>query len=280
VGYRFVTMALKSVLITGCSAGGIGSALVEAFQKENMLVLATARDPSKMSHLKEIPNVNLLTLEPTSATSVRAAVDIVATQTGGILDYLVNNAGQTIIMPTLDFDIETAKGMYEINVWGMVRVTQAFAPLVIEAKGIIANISSISTHVNTPWMGDFSKPTLVAVAMLTDASGLYAGSKAAADAITETLRLEMAPFDVKVVNIVTGAISTNILSSGVNFELPRTSRYKNIEKDISARAGGEDGTPRTEPSLFAEKVVGDIRGGANRHIWRGGYASIVRYTSY
>jgi len=280
VGYRFMTMALKSVLITGCSARGIGSALVEAFQKQNMLVFATARDPSKISHLKEIPNVELLTLEPTSATSVRAAVDIVAAQTGGTLDYLVNNAGQTIIMPTLDFDIETAKSMYEINVWGMVRVTQAFAPLVIEAKGVIANINSISTHVNTPWMGKFPKPTPGAVAMLTDALGLYAGSKAAANAITETLRLEMAPFNVKVVNIVTGAISTNILSNGVNFELPRTSRYKNIEKEIAARARGEDGTPRMEPSLFAEKVVGDILRGANRHIWRGGYASIVRYTSY
>lgn len=110
-------MALKSVLITGCSAGGIGSALVEAFQKQNMLVFATARHPSKMSHLKEIPNVKLLTLDPTSAPSVRAAVDVVAAQTGGTLDYLVNNAGQTIIMPTLDFDIEIAKGMYDINVW-------------------------------------------------------------------------------------------------------------------------------------------------------------------
>ena len=116
--------------------------------------------------------------------------------------------------------------------------------------------------------------------MLTDAQGLYAGSKAAADAITETLRLEMAPFDVKVLNIVTGAISTNILLNGIDFELPRTSRYKNIEKEIAARARGEDGTPRMEPSVFAEKVVGDILGGANRHIWRGGYASIVRYTSY
>lgn len=150
-------MALKSVLITGCSAGGIGSALVEAFQKRNLHVFATARDPSKMSHLDKISNVTLLQLDATSTASVKAAVESVRAQTGGTLDYLVNNAGQMIIMPTLDCDIETAKGMYDINVWGMVRVTQEFAPLLIAAKGTLVSISSISTSLTTPWMGKHLK---------------------------------------------------------------------------------------------------------------------------
>ena len=98
-------------------------------------------------------------------------------------------------------------------------------------------------------------------------------------AITDTLRLELAPFGVKVVTVVTGAVSTNTLSNGVNFELPANSIYKSIEKEIAARARGEDGTPRMEPSLYAEKVVADIEKGANWQIWRGGYASIVRFTS-
>ena len=147
-------MTLKSVLITGCSAGGIGSALVESFQKRNLRVFATARDVSKMSHLEKLPNVTLLNLDPTSEPSVRAAFDILEAQTGGTLDYLVNNAGQTIIMPTLDFNIETAKKLYDINVWGMLRVTQVLAPCVIAAKGTIVNISSIAPCVNTPWMGE------------------------------------------------------------------------------------------------------------------------------
>ncbi len=160
-------MTLKTVLITGCSAGGIGSALVEAFQKRNIYVFATARDLSKMSHLETLSNVTLLTLDPTSMPSVHAVVKSVWAQTDGTLDYLVNNAGQTIIMPTLDFDIETAKSMYDINVWGMVRVTQAFAPLVIAAKGTIVNISSIATSVNTPWMGGFLKVPRTAIGLLT-----------------------------------------------------------------------------------------------------------------
>ena len=146
-------MAFKYVLITGCSGGGIGSALVEAFQKRGMHVFATARNPSKMSHLEKLPSVTVLTLDPTSLPSVQAAVKAVKAETGGTLDYLVNNAGQKIIMPTLDFDIETAKSMYDINIWGLLRVIQEFSPLVVAARGSIVNISSISTEVRTPWMG-------------------------------------------------------------------------------------------------------------------------------
>ena len=97
--------------------------------------------------------------------------------------------------------------------------------------------------------------------------------------MTDTLRLELAPFGVKVVTVNTGAVSTNTLAAGVHFKLSHTSRYKSIEKEIAARAKGEDGTPRMEPSVFAEKVVGDVLGGANWPVWRGGYASIVRFVA-
>lgn len=76
-------MALKTVLITGCSAGGIGSALVSSFQKRNLHVFATARDLSKMAHLENLPDVTLLHLDPTSASSVDAAVERVSGLTGG-----------------------------------------------------------------------------------------------------------------------------------------------------------------------------------------------------
>ncbi|CAD6594243.1 MAG: hypothetical protein ASARMPREDX12_008495 [Alectoria sarmentosa] len=124
------TMTRKSVLITGCSAGGIGSALVEAFQKRNLHVFATARDLSKMTHLDGLPNMTLLPLDPTSVLNVQTAFETVQAHIGGTLDYLVNNADQMIVTPTLNFDIKIVKKLYDINVWGMVRVT-----------------------VNTPWMG-------------------------------------------------------------------------------------------------------------------------------
>ncbi len=120
-----------------------------------MRVFATARDPAKMSHLRDIPNITLLTLDPTSPSSVQAALKVVEAQTGGKLDILVNNAGQTFTMPMLDVDLETAKSMYEINVWGTLRVTQAFASLVIAAKGSIVNISSFAANLNAPWLGEY-----------------------------------------------------------------------------------------------------------------------------
>lgn len=151
-------MALKSVLITGCSAGGIGHALVHAFQKRNLHVFATARDTSKMSSLERLPNVTILSMDPTSAGSVQEAFETIRGRTEGKLNYLVNNAGQTVIMPTLDFDIEAAKEMFEINVWAVIRTTQVFAPLLIAAQGMIVNISSISAVVHTPYMGESPLP--------------------------------------------------------------------------------------------------------------------------
>lgn len=96
-------------------------------------------------------------------------------------------------------------------------------------------------------------------------------------AITETLRLELAPFGVTVVAVNTGGVKTNGLVNGLDFKLPPTSRYKSIEKEIAGRARGEDGLTRMEPSVYAEKVVGDILGSASGHIWRGGSATIVRF---
>ena len=110
-------------------------------------------------------------------------------------------------------------------------------------------------------------------------TGINAGSKAAETAITDAFRLEMAPFGVKVITVHIGALSTNNFSTGKNFKLPESSRYNSIEKGIAARARGEDGVPRIEAAEYAERVVGDVLGGSTWQIWRGGYASIVRYIS-
>lgn len=71
--------------------------------------------------------------------------------------------------------------MYDVNVIGVVAATQAFAPLLLRAKGVVVNIGSISGAVPNPWQG------------------VYSASKSATNQITRILRLELAPFDVKVV---------------------------------------------------------------------------------
>ena len=145
-----------SVLITGCSAGGIGHALVIAFQKRGLLVFATARNPDSMSALQDLSNVHLLTLDVTEPESVTAAVAKVTGVTGGKLDYLINNAGRNYHMPLLDTDIEEGKRLFEANFWGVIRVTQYFAPLLVESKGMVVNIGSLVTNLYAPWTGKYS----------------------------------------------------------------------------------------------------------------------------
>ena len=95
--------------------------------------------------------------------------------------------------------------------------------------------------------------------------------------ISDTLRMELAPFSVKVVTVMTGAVGSRTLATEKQFKVPSTSRYRSIEKEIAERARGEDGVPRMEPSAFAEKVVNDVLRGANWQIWHGGWANLVRY---
>jgi len=83
---------VKTVLITGCSEGGIGDYLAREFQSRGFRVFATARDLKKVEHLKA-SGLDVLALDVTSPESVDAAVKDVKAITGGTLDFLVNNSG-------------------------------------------------------------------------------------------------------------------------------------------------------------------------------------------
>lgn len=85
-------MGRKSVLITGCSEGGIGDALARAFHRKGLQVFATARNLSKVDHLKNL-GIDILPLDVVDAASIKQAVESVKQATGGTLDILVNNSG-------------------------------------------------------------------------------------------------------------------------------------------------------------------------------------------
>lgn len=143
----------KSVLVTGCSAGGIGAALAQAFAARDLHVFATARDVSKMSALSDKPNITLLELDVTDDQHIARAVQAVSGETGGRLDFLINNAALNQFMPMLDDSIEEAKTLFDVNVWAPLKLSKAFSPMLITAKGTIVNISSVSGYINIPWMG-------------------------------------------------------------------------------------------------------------------------------
>ncbi|OJD32602.1 short-chain dehydrogenase reductase family [Diplodia corticola] len=249
----------KTVLITGCSAGGIGFALAQEFQSRGLHVFATARDPSKMSALQDEPDMTLLALDVSSPPSIAAAVAAVKAHTGGTLDYLVNNAGALYVTPVLDGDVARAKALFDVNLWGVVSLTQAFAPLVVEAKGCVANISSIAGIMYAPYYG------------------FYAASKSALQTLGETLRLELQPFGVRVITVVSGAVESKVFNNGVPLRLPAGSLYRPAEKEIAARAAGAD-IEKNHSTLeeYSRALVSDFLGGKDGKVYRGCMSTLVR----
>ncbi|PGH20335.1 hypothetical protein AJ80_03603 [Polytolypa hystricis UAMH7299] len=282
-------MPAQAVLITGCSAGGIGSALAEAFQRQGLLVFATSRVASKMEHLEKLPNVTAIELDVSSPESIADAVSIVHACTGGKLDYLVNNADIYMVMPVLDVDIKHAKKVFDVNLWGVLAVTQAFGHLVIAGQGSVINICSLSGYMNTPWMSRFghelTPPGGVANHLFrqlpTNAQslGIYAASKAAMLAYSETLRLEMAPFGVKVLSVVTSFVESSLTAdtNELQIELPQTSLYKAAYQDMNARLYGYPAKSKLPVHEYADKVVADVMRGASGRVWRGGMALTARF---
>jgi 1-acylglycerone phosphate reductase len=169
----------RSVLVTGASAGSIGSAVVQAFAKREFLVFATARNLSRIEpSIAQHANVRLIELDVTSQASIDNARNTVAEVTGGRLDYLVNNAGAGYTTPLVDFDQNKAKMVFEVNFWGVLNITKAFMPLLVEAKATVVNISSVGAVVHTPWIGK----------SMTLASNVYKGHD------SQVLVLILSPF--------------------------------------------------------------------------------------
>ncbi|KAF2476762.1 oxidoreductase [Lindgomyces ingoldianus] len=251
------------ILITGCSAGGIGSTLAQSLASRGHHVFATLRNTSKLSlELSSRSNVTVLELDVTAATSIAAAVKVVEEITEGKgLDILVNNAGTGYTMPLLDSDLEEGKRLFETNMWGLLAVTKAFMDLLIQARGTVVNISSVGGEVNTPWIG------------------IYAASKAAVTVLSETLRLEVAPLGVHVQTVMVGVITTPFWANEPAFFLPQTSRYHAIKDTIAKCASGEAVPKGISPEVFAKQIVSDVLSRKSGQFYRGPMSSTVGFCS-
>lgn len=87
----------------------------------------------------------------------------------------------------------------------------------------------------------------------------------------------MAPFDVKVVTSMTGAVTTNFFANAPEYHLPPMSRYMPVEKHIANLAKAHDPNTTVTAEHYAQQVVGDVLGGASGRIWRGGMATVMRW---
>lgn len=223
------------VLISGCSTG-IGRVLTVEFASRNWQVFATARKLETINDLKSA-NVETATLDVTDEKSVAACVDSVITKAGRI-DMLINNAGLLLIGPLIELGTNELRHQFETNVIGLAALTRAVAPHMIKKRtGKIVNISSISGVLNTPF------------------AGAYCSTKAAVTAFSDCLRVELAPFGVKVITVQPGGI-TSKLSDNADKDLERfrKTHYGPIQDFIvnRAHASQENATPA---EVFAKKLV-------------------------
>jgi len=160
-------------------------------------------------------------------------------------------------MPLLDSDVSVAKNMFDVNVFAVVTVTQAFAPLLIASKGTIINIGSVLGKMPFPWQG------------------YYNASKAAVAIITDQMRLEFSPWGVRAILVTTGAIRTkffdNLPSSP---RLPENSLYYPAKDVIEpALAGTQVEKNAMDVNSYAEVVVNNtLRLSPKKHLWSGGGA--------
>ena len=142
------------VLITGCSEGGIGDAMARQLADRGHHVFAAVRNSDKAQHFSGAKDIEVVSLNVTSSASVnRLTTDLKGRLPEGKLDILVNNAGFGATGPLIEADLEIAKRIYDVNVLGLLTMTQAFAPMLIAAKGKVVNMSSVGGILAMPWSG-------------------------------------------------------------------------------------------------------------------------------
>lgn len=180
----------RKVLVTGAGSG-IGRAIVEYLAARGDHVFAGARKERDLGELGRLRNVIPVRLDVTQPESVESAVARVRGLTDA-LGGLVNNAGSVVAGPLMDVTPEEMREQMEVNLVGVHRVTRAFFPLLLAARGHVVNISSTGGRVAMPFMGP------------------YVASKFALEAFSDSLRRELGPCGMKVSVIQPGAVRTPI----------------------------------------------------------------------
>ncbi|KAE9976742.1 hypothetical protein BLS_001874 [Venturia inaequalis] len=250
----------RTVLITGCSDGGLGAALAIALHKAGLHVYATARNPAKMATLTAL-GIETLKLDVERPESIGACVTEIGSRKGG-LDFLINNAGANYAMPFSDITVPKAKQLFDLNVWSYLEVTQAFLPLLLQSKGMVVNHTSIASVCTVPFQST------------------YNASKAAMAMFSNHQRLELAPFGIKVVDLKTGTVGSNFFQkSAATQKLPESSMYLPARGPIERwLAGGDVKEKSMDTTVWAECVVAQLlKKRPSSSIWAGADASKARF---
>lgn len=221
----------RSVLVTGASRG-IGAATALRFDSNGWTVYGTARDAERVDTADVA-----LSVDVTDDEAVQNAVDRVVEETGSI-DAVVNNAGDSLVGAVEETDPEDARHQFNVNVHGPHRVVNAALPYMREqGDGTVVNVSSVAGRVAASGMGT------------------YAASKHALEALSDSLRVEVAPHGVDVVLVEPGPVDTGFVDDSLDY-LDFDGPYADVHDKV--RYFVEEvihGPLAAEPEDVAKKIV-------------------------
>lgn len=227
----------KVAFVTGASSG-IGLASCITLAKSGYKVYAGARRVDSMRSLEQY-GIIPIKLDVCLQESILEAKAIIELENDH-LDVLFNNAGILCGGPAIEITEDDFSYCFEVNLYGPIRVTKAFSELVIKGNGVLAYTNSIVQILPFPY------------------GSIYSASKAGLSAYISTLALEMKPFNVKVVEFITGGVKTELASSE-KLELKPDSLYRvdgvNYVEDSRK---WEDKSAYMDVEKYASKVVSDI----------------------
>lgn len=232
------------------------------YAKAGWRVFASARNTAK---LQETTNAGIEStqLDVLSQESILKTVANVKELTAGSLDVLVLNAGGTYTMPIMDTDMQTMRDIYKLNVFSNVALVQAFVPLLLKSThGAI-----VVCHINA---------ASVTVAPM---QAVYDSSKAAMGMVSQTLRLELAPFGINVVEIKSGPIKSHFYDNKNEAKLPPDSIYSIAREEIESSpimSGHADGAAVGDCHQWADQVLKSLsKRSPPRMLWAGHQAWLV-----
>ncbi|HCI83009.1 MAG TPA: hypothetical protein DHW02_25340 [Ktedonobacter sp.] len=239
-------MEKQTILITGCSSG-FGRVTALMLAQQGWRVFATVRKESDRESLLAEANTyqcqDALMVFICDITQQEQVTDLTRqiAQSTSQLNALLNNAGTTYAAPLELLSLDDLRAQFELNVIAQVGMIQAMLPMLKAAKGTIINVSSVSGHIATP------------------VTGAYSASKFAIEAISDTLRLELAPFGIRIAMIEPGPSPTGIWKTSMERAHTTLDAHRNgpyarmLEK--GEKMGEQSSKIGFPPSLFAETVM-------------------------
>ncbi|MCP3875877.1 MAG: SDR family oxidoreductase [Desulfobacteraceae bacterium] len=232
----------KTALVTGASSG-IGRETAIKLAKKGFDVIAAARREKQLNSLADqFQNITPKQVDFSQSEQTEIFCQYLS-ELQDPVTVLVNNAGYSIRGALEDVSIDAIRRLFEVDLFALIRVTQACLPGMRKLrKGTIINLSSI--------VGKFTFPC----------SGVYAAAKYAVEGITDGLRLELAPFGIKVVAIRPGPIATefNEVSNNLSGDLMTKTDpdYKPIYQTAGAATGKLfEGLSIPGPDLIADLIL-------------------------